>query len=251
MLTELLLELKMKGAMSGLLKLQAEVTDRDEFARQLLLAELAARQSRALKRRISSGRFPFVKEWAEIDPALNPEIEFARIAKLLDGKFIENRQNLCFMGVPGTGKTHSLIALGREMCRKDVSVLFYTACELVNALEEAKQAYRLSKFMAGLKKTKLLIIDELGFVPLSEAGARLLFDVFASRYERGSIAVSTNLPFEKWVQIFLTVELTAALIDRFTHRANIFTFRGQSVRLLEASGKFRNGKKLGKMDGNK
>lgn len=240
MLVKLLSELKMKGALGDIEKLQATINDRDEFAKQLLLSELEFKQNRALKRRFSQARFPFVKEWSEINPSLNPKIEFSRIARYFDGKFIDERQNLCFMGVPGTGKTHSLIALGRELCRKGVSILFYSACELVNALEEAKQEYRLSKFMATLKKTKLLIIDELGFVPFSEQGARLLFDVFASRYERGSIAVSTNLSFDKWVQIFTTIELTAALIDRFTHRADIFSFRGQSVRLLEASGKLKN-----------
>jgi len=239
MLIELLKELKMKGALESLEKLQATITDRDEFAKQVLLSELEFKQDRALKRRLSQAKFPFVKEWSEIDRSLNPQIEFNKIEKYFDGDFIEKQENLCFMGVPGTGKTHSLIALGRELCRKGIPVLFFTACELVNALEEAKKEYRLSKLMATLKKTKLLIVDELGFVPLSEAGARLLFDVFASRYERGSIAVSTNLSFDKWVQMFVTVELTAALIDRFTHKANIFTFKGESVRLLEASGKFK------------
>ena len=88
--------------------------------------------------------------------------------------------------------------------------------------------------MQSLTKPQLLIIDELGFVPFSESGARLLFDVFASRYERGSIAVSTNLSYDKWIQIFGSVELTAALIDRFTHRCLIYTFEGRSVRLIEA-----------------
>lgn len=239
MVADLLSKLKMKGALDSLEKLKVNIADRDEFARLLLLSELEYKQDRALKRRVSHAKFPFIKEWSEIDPSLNPEIEFNGISKLFDGKFIDELQNICLMGVPGTGKTHSLIALGRELCRKEISVLFYTACELVNILEEAKKEYRLTKFMTMLKKTKLLIVDELGFVPLPETGARLLFDVFASRYERGSIAVSTNLSFEKWVQIFSTVELTAALIDRFTHRSHIFTFRGQSVRLMEASGKLK------------
>lgn len=245
MLTDLLKELKMNGALESLQKLQSTITDRDEFVKQILLSEVESKQGRALKRRLSKAKFPFVKEWAEIDRSLNPKIEFNKIEVFLDGDFIEKQQNLCLMGVPGTGKTHSLIALGRELCRKGHSILFFTACELVNALEEAKKEYRLSKFMESLKKAKLLIIDELGFVPLSEAGARLLFDVFASRYERGSIAVSTNLSFDKWVQLFVTVELTAALLDRFTHRANIFTFEGQSVRLLDAS------RKLKRKGGNK
>ena len=138
------------------------------------------------------------------------------------------------MGQQGTGKTHSLIALGRSLCKKDKTVKFYTACSLVNVLEEAKAKHNLAKVMQTIAKPNLLIIDELGFVPFSDNGARLLFDVFASRYEKGSIAVSTNLSFDKWVQVFGSPELTAALIDRFTHKCLIFNFQGKSVRFLDA-----------------
>ena len=138
------------------------------------------------------------------------------------------------MGQQGTGKTHSLIALGRDLCRRGVSIRFYTACELVNILEESKAQCCLTKTMQMLMKPALLIIDELGFVPFSENGARLLFDVFAGRYERGSIAVSTNLSFDKWVQVFGSVELTGMLLDRFTHNAHIFTYKGESVRFTQA-----------------
>ena len=113
---------------------------------------------------------------------------------------------------------YSLTALGRDLCRKGKTVRFYTASSLVNLLEEAKANHTLTKVMQSVGKPELLIIDELGFVPFSESGARLLFDVFASRYEKGSIAVSSNLSFDKWVQVFGTPELTAALVDRFTHK---------------------------------
>ncbi len=105
----------------------------------------------------------------------------------------------------------------------------------MNLLEESKAQCCLSKTMHKLMKPSLLIIDELGFVPFSENGARLLFDVFAGRYERGSIAVSTNLAFDKWIQVFGSVELTGALLDRFTHRAHIFTYKGKSIRFAQAS----------------
>lgn len=141
------------------------------------------------------------------------------------------------MGLQGTGKTHCLIALGRELCRKGFSVKFFTACDLVNKLEEAKAGLGLSRIMKTIQRPQLLIIDELGFVPFSDNGSRLLFEVFASRYERGSIAVSSNLSFNKWDQIFGSVELTAALVDRFTHHAHIHTFDGKSVRLMGAKKK--------------
>ena len=117
------------------------------------------------------------------------------------------------------------------------SVKFYTACGLVNALEEAKTQNKLISFMKRVIDPSLLCIDELGFVPFTENGARLLFDVFASRYERGSIAVSTNLTFDKWAQVFGSVELTAALVDRFTHRSHTVVYDGDSVRLLQAKQK--------------
>ncbi len=158
---------------------------------------------------------------------------------LFDGKFLEQRRNVCFIGTQGTGKTHSLISLGRELCRKGHTVRFYTACELVNVLEEAKRDVMLTKVMKSLLTPKLLIIDELGFVPFSDNGARLLFDVFASRYERGSTAVSTNLSLDKWVEVLGSVELTAALIDRFCHRAEIFAFQGKSVRLFQTKNNVR------------
>jgi DNA replication protein DnaC len=138
------------------------------------------------------------------------------------------------MGMQGTGKSHSLLALGRQLCEEGFSVKFYTACGLVNALEEAKAERQLNKLMKSILKPQLLVIDELGFVPFTENGARLLFEVFSRRYEHGSIAVSTNLSFDKWVQIFGSVELTAALVDRFTHKAHNFVYEGESIRFLEA-----------------
>ncbi len=223
----------MQGAINVLTDLE-KVSDREEFLIQLLQAEKLYREKRAAKRRLSSAKFPVEKEWSDIDPLLNKNIEFAAVKRLGDGAFVKACQNLCLLGQQGTGKTHSLIALGRELCRKGYTVRFYTACELVNLLEEAKAVHNLRQTMQALLKPSLLVIDELGFVPFSENGARLLFDVFASRYERGSIAITTNLSLNKWIQVFGSKELTCALLDRFTHNARIFTYEGESVRLQQA-----------------
>ena len=233
MIKNLLDSLKMKGALEALDRLE-EISDRDSFVMALLQAECDDREIRASRRRLANAKFPVDKEWSDIDSSLNPAISFNDIKSLSSSNFIGDRKNLCLMGQQGTGKTHSLIALGRDLCRRGVSTKFYTACELVNILEEAKVQCCLSKVMQKLMKPALLIIDELGFIPFSENGARLLFDVFAGRYERGSIAVSTNLSFDKWVQIFGSVELTSALLDRFTHNAYIFTYKGESVRFKQA-----------------
>tara|TARA_Y100000031_G_C8122639_1_gene338968 strand:+ start:46 stop:777 length:732 start_codon:yes stop_codon:yes gene_type:complete len=233
MIKDLLTSLKMFGAIE-ILESLVEIKDREAFVVQLLQSEIHHREKRAAKRRLSSAKFPVDKEWSDIDPSLNTGVEFDAVRELGDGSFIEARQNLCLMGQQGTGKTHSLIALGRELCRKGYSVRFYTACELVNILEEAKVQLTLKKVMQGLLKPSLLAIDELGFVPFSESGARLLFDVFASRYERGSIAVTSNLSLNKWIQLFGSEELTCALLDRFTHNAQLFTYEGESVRFKQA-----------------
>lgn len=223
----------MYGALSHYKKVNQSILDKEQLLIQILEAEILHKKERTMKWRMSQARFPVEKEWVEIDYSLNLKIDFNRIKRHFDGEFLEKRQNLCFIGTQGTGKTHCLIALGRELCRRGRTVRFYTACELVNALEEAKNNSTLSKLMKNLLIPKLLIIDELGFVPFSENGARLLFDVFASRYERGSIAVSSNLSFDKWIQVFGSIELTAALVDRFSHKADIMPFEGQSVRLFQ------------------
>lgn len=233
MILELLQKLKMQGAVAVFPGLE-DTKEGSQLLIGLLQAEVAYRENRASKRRLSQAKFPIEKEWTDIDKELNPQIDFSKLEVLDENQLILKRNNLCLMGQQGTGKTHSLIALGRKLCRKGVTSRFFTACGLVNALEEAKANHTLSKFMQTLTKPQLLIIDELGFIPFSENGARLLFDVFASRYERGSIAVSTNLSFDKWIQVFGSVELTAALLDRFTHKCLIYNFEGKSVRYMEA-----------------
>lgn len=233
MIKDLLISLKMNGALQALDHLE-KISDRDNFVAALLKSEQEDREMRATNRRLSTAKFPVDKEWSDIDGSLNPEICFNKVQALSSTDFIEKKKNLCLMGQQGTGKTHSLIALGRDLCRKGISMRFYKACDLVTMLEEAKAQCCLSKAMQKLLKPSLLIIDELGFVPFSDTGARLLFDVFTGRYERGSIAVSTNLSFDKWIQVFGSTELTGALLDRFTHNAHIFTYKGESVRFRQA-----------------
>lgn len=233
MIKELLSSLKMQGAIDVFQDID-HLKDRDQFLTALLQAEVKDRQTRASKRRISQAKLPTNKEWRDIDPELNPEVDFAKIEKLGNGNFIQKKENICLMGQQGTGKTHSLTALARDLCRKGFTVLFYKASALVNLLDEAKANHNLTKVMKLFLRPDLLIIDELGFVPFSENGARLLFDVFSSRYEKGSIAVSTNLSFDKWVEVFGTAELTAALVDRFTHKCITLGYQGRSVRFLDA-----------------
>jgi DNA replication protein DnaC len=234
MIENLLKELKMYGALEYFEETGKNRIPKEEYLRAMLETEVDRRSINALNRRLKYAHFPLNREWEEIDLKRNPKIEFKRIKEHSKGKFVEENKNLCFVGAPGLGKTHSLVSIGKDLCRKGVSVKCYSACDLVTMLEEAKVNNELSKVMVKIMKPQLLIIDELGFVPFSEVGSRLLFDVFSKRYEKGSIAVSTNLSFQKWPQIFGSIELTQALIDRFTHRCDIFTFEGESVRFSES-----------------
>jgi DNA replication protein DnaC len=234
MIEELLTQLKMMGALQFYQGLKDDNLSKEDFFLHLLKSEVDWKSHSRTKRRLQLSSFPFEREWAQIKPEANPKIPFKKVMKFSDGNFVKEKKNLCFIGIPGLGKTHGLVAIGRDLCKKGYSVKFTTAIELVTKLEEAKEANKLSKLMEGLLKPNLLIIDELGFVPLSDNGARLLFDVFAKRYEKGSIAVSTNLSLPKWVQTFGSIELTTALVDRFTHRCDVFLFEGESYRFMES-----------------
>jgi DNA replication protein DnaC len=236
MIKEYLLLLRMHGALDALEGI-SQIQEKEAYVLALLKAEQEYRELKKMSTRLTAASFPSDKEWDEIDPSLNPKIDFAKVKALGNGEFIRRKENLCLMGKQGTGKSHSLVALGRQLCRQGYSVKFCTAHSLVTGLEEAKEAHKLSKLMKALQKPSLLIIDELGFIPFTSKGANLLFNVFTSRYEIGSIAVSTNLSFDKWIDLFQSPELTAALVDRFTQNAHLFVYAGQSIRLMKRNKK--------------
>jgi len=144
----------------------------------------------------------------------------------------------------GTGKTHVALALGLAACQKGFTVTFATAAALVNQLMEARDERRLLKIQRDLAAVKLLIVDELGYVPLSPTGAELLFEVFSQRYERGSTIVTSNLPFEDWTSVLGSERLTGALLDRLTHHVSILTMNGDSYRLRQSTGRRRSAVKV-------
>ena len=147
---------------------------------------------------------------------------------------VEQRYNCCLIGGSGTGKTHLATALGLALCRLGKRVRFLTAAGLVTQLEEAQQEHRLDRALSQLDRLDLLIVDELGYLSFSRAGAELLFQVFAERYERRSVLITSNLPFGEWGQVFQGERMTAALLDRLTHRCHIFEMNGESYRFRES-----------------
>ena len=146
-------------------------------------------------------------------------------------EYVQHRENVIAVGKSGTGKTHVALGLGLAACQRGLSVGFTTAGVLVHELMEARDERRLLNLQRNLSRLGLLIIDELGFVPLSPTGAELLFEVFSQRYERGSILVTTNLPFGEWTEVFGSERLTGPLLDRLTHHVHILEMNGDSYRL--------------------
>jgi DNA replication protein DnaC len=220
-------------------RLAREAADADEGYEAYLLKltelELAQRSANALANRIKAAGFPVLKDLDTYDFSVMPSLGKQKILELARGEWIEQKFNSCFIGSAGTGKTHVSIALGQAACRGGHRVRFYTAAGLVNQLEEAQKQYRLEKLLSALDRVDLLIVDELGYLSFTRAGAELLFQVFADRYERGSILITSNLPFGEWNSVFQGERMTAALLDRLTHRCHIFEMNGESYRFRESA----------------
>jgi DNA replication protein DnaC len=156
------------------------------------------------------------------------------VLELARSEYVTRRENIIAVGNSGTGKTHIGLGLGLAACQKGLSVGFNTAAALVHELLEARDEKRLLRLQRQLAGYKLLIIDELGYVPLSQTGAELLFEVFSQRYERGSTVVTSNLPFDEWTSVFGSERLTGALLDRLTHHVHILQMNGDSYRLNQS-----------------
>ncbi len=152
---------------------------------------------------------------------------------------IERRENVIALGPSGTGKTHVALGLGLSACQKGLSVGFTTAAALVNGLMEARDERRLLRLQKQMTNYKLLIIDELGFVPLSKTGAELLFELISQRYERGATLITSNLPFDEWTETFGSERLTRALLDRLTNHVNILESRSSRRHRFEPDGRRR------------
>jgi DNA replication protein DnaC len=209
----------------------AEGADHVRYLLRLAELELIDRQRRMIERRIRQARFPAVKSLDSFDFKAIPSLNKMLVLELARCADIDRRENVIALGNSGTGKTHVVLGLGLAACQKGLSVGFITAAALVHELIEARDEKRLLRFQKQLTKYRLLIIDELGFVPLSKTGAELLFEVFSQRYENGSIMVTSNLPFDEWTEVFGSERLTGALLDRLTHHVHILEMNGDSYRL--------------------
>jgi len=208
-----------------------EEVDYPRYLLRLAELEMIERERRTVERRIKEARFPAVKSLDSFEFAAIPSLNKSLVLELARSEYVGRRENIIAVGNSGTGKTHVALGLGLAACQKGLSVGFTTAAALVNELHEAHDEKRLLRLQRQLAGYKLLIVDELGYVPLSPTGAELLFEIFSQRYERGSIIVTSNLPFDEWTTVFASERLTGALLDRLTHHVHILEMNGDSFRL--------------------
>jgi DNA replication protein DnaC len=214
-----------------------ENVDHLAFLLQLCELELIQRDRKAAERRLKMAQFPNLKTLEAFDFLAQPAVNKPLVLELVKGDYLERRENLLLVGNSGTGKTHLATALGMAACQQGHKVRFFRVTELITLLLEAREEKELTRFKRQLARLDLLILDELGDVPASKAGAELLFDVIALSYERVSVIVTTNLPFENWTEVLGSERLTGAALDRLTHRCHILETRGDSYRLQQARGR--------------
>ena len=212
----------------------SENLDHLAFLLQLVELEMIDRERRAAERRLKSAKFPYQKTLDEFDFSAASSVNKPLLLELMRGDYLDGRENILLVGGSGTGKTHLATALGQAACNQGHRVRFFRVTELITLLMEAREERQLLRLRSQLAKQELLILDELGYVPASKAGSELLFDIISTAYERQSLIVTTNLPFENWTEVLLSERLTGATLDRLTHRCQIIETGSDSYRLQDA-----------------
>ncbi len=209
----------------------SEGLDPSGYLLRLAEAELIERERQLIERRIKQARFPAAKNLDSFDFTVVPSLDKNLVLELARCEYIARQENVIAIGELGIGKTHLAIGLGMAACQKGLSVGFTTAISLIRELLEARDEQRLLRLQRRLTGYKLLIIDELAYVPLTTAGAELLFDVVSQRYERGSTIITSNLPLDEWNEVFGSKQLASAVMDRLTHHVHILDMQGENYRL--------------------
>ncbi len=212
----------------------ASDTNLKEYAYKLFSSEIEGRKRARLGKLLKDSNIPQIKtfEGYRFEEILFPSI--CNKERLLSLEWVSKKENVIMIGNVGTGKSHMAGAVAVEACRKGLSVQFFRVSELVETLKDKFKQGNIRRFKSILKKKDIIILDEVGYVPFDQVGAELLFNVVADCYERQSVIVTTNLEFGQWTSIFGDTKLTAALVDRLVHHANIISFPGDSNRLAEA-----------------
>jgi DNA replication protein DnaC len=219
-----------------------EKRDYSQYLLQLSELELIEREKKGIDRRIREAGFPVNKTLDSFDFTALASLNKKLVMELSRCEYLRNRENVLLVGNSGTGKTHIAISLGLAACREGYKVSFFTTAGLITRLMEARDDKMLLRLRKQISRKQLVIVDEFGYVPYSKTGSELLFEFFSERYERGSIMVTTNLPFDQWTEVLGSERLTGALLDRLTHRVHILEMNGESYRFKESVR--RHGKKV-------
>jgi DNA replication protein DnaC len=207
-----------------------------DFLVRLLELEVAAQHDRSVNRRIQMAGFPAIKRLEEFDFSYQPQLDEKLIYELASLAFLDDAKNILLLGAPGVGKTHLAIALGIKACIQERRVMFFSAEHLTQQLAAAEVSGTLPKYLQVLARAELIIIDELGYLELTKKTATLFFQLIAKRYEKGSIIVTSNKPFEQWGQIFQDDIVASAILDRLLHHSYPFFIQGKSFRMKELLG---------------
>jgi DNA replication protein DnaC len=212
-------------------------SDYQTYLMRLAERELLDREKRAAERRVREANFPVIKTMDTYNFKAQPSVNERMIRELMRGEYIDKKENILLIGNPGTGKSHLACALAFAACAQGQRVRFYTVTKLVTELIECREERSLQRLQKQLQRLKVLVLDELGYVPFTKTGAELLFEVISQAYEHHSLIVTSNLSFDEWTEVFGSERLTGALLDRLTHRCHILEANGESFRLRQAKKK--------------
>lgn len=204
-----------------------------DFLEELVGRELAAKQERVTQMKTSMARFPFHKTIESFDFKFQPSIDVKVIRELVTCRFIANAENVLFLGPPGVGKTHLAVAIGLKACGQGLRPQFTSAAQLVASLMKAQQENRLDEKLKQLVQPKLLIIDEIGYLPVAGLGANLFFQLVSRRYEKAAMLLTSNQSLAGWGQVFGDQIIATAILDRLLHHSTIINIKGESYRLKE------------------
>ncbi len=232
-LKSLKLSTMIRNLESHLRQAKQDMAGYDEFLLNLTEVEVQVRKENGRKRRLGEAKFPLQKPLETFDFEAATGLDARLIKELSSCEFAKKSRNVIFMGRSGTGKTHLATGLGMEACKQGIRTRFVTGCGLANELIEARDEKTLARAVRRYAGYGLLIIDELGYVPFSKEGAQLIFQILAERHERKPVMITTNMGFGDWTQIFGDPSMTAALLDRITHKAHVINCSWESYRLKE------------------
>lgn len=211
----------------------ADKTNIVDILDHILTQEAKAKKHRAVENQITMSGFPFKKTMDMFDFSFQPSIDKQQIDELCTMRFVENKENVVFLGTPGVGKTHLAVALGIAVAQHRYSTYYINCNTLIENLNKAHYENRLADRLKNYAKYKVLIIDEIGYLPMDIQGANLFFQLIAKRYEKNTTILTSNKPFSQWNEVFSDVTIASAILDRVLHHCNVINIKGESYRLKE------------------